>query len=524
MQSSEIDDFYIDDLSNHHTKLNPIVQATQNVSITLGIMTLATFLSFLFRYIGLHESNIIVAFILGVLLVAKQTEGYFYGIIASVIGVLAFNYFFTQPYYSFTTYRPDYPVTFIIMLVAAIITSTLTTKVKQEARLSYLREKRAQILYQISKRLLKVRSINEIAEVGAKDIAKLFNRSVMITTANPSEGLGQPYIYANFDEQAKFFELKNELQIITETFKTGKPMGRGTESFAESRAYYLPIKGQSGILGVVGVSCPERFLSGEQKNILGAVITQIALAMERERLSEKQRKAKMEVESERLRGNLLRAMSHDLRTPLTAILGATTTILDHGDVLEQEVQKKLLQDVYEDANWLFHSVENILSITRMDEGKIEIKKNMEAVEEVVGEALSRIKKLSQMHTIKVNLPDDLIMLPMDGTLIEQVLVNLIDNAIKYTPYHSIIEIKTYIAGEKVVFEVSDNGSGIAKENLPLIFNRFYTTSSINGSGRRGTGLGLAICKSIIRAHGGEISAFNNSSGGATFRFELPAKE
>lgn len=524
MKLSEIDDFYLDDVSNQYTHLNSIRSAAMNFAMTVGIMTLATFLSFLFRYIGFHESNIIVAFILGVLLVAKQTEGYLHGIIASVIGVLTFNFFFTQPYYSFTTYRPDYPVTFVIMLIAAIITSTLTTKAKQEARLSYLREKRAQILYQVSKRLLKARNIDEIAEVGAKDIAKLFNRTVIITTEKSFDGFGQQYIYAVSGEQAEFFESHDELQIISETFKTGKPMGEGTDFFVDSHAYYLPIKGQSGILGVVGVSCFDRLLSDEQKNILEAVTTQIALAMERERLSEKQRKAKMEVESERLRGNLLRAMSHDLRTPLTAILGATATILDHSDVLEKEVKRQLLQDVYEDANWLIHSVENILSITRIDEGKIEIKKNMEAVEEVMGEALSRIKKLSAKHTIRVDLPDDLIMLPMDGTLIEQVLVNLLDNAIKYTPYDSVIEIKTYIEGEKVVFEVSDNGNGIAKENLPFVFNRFYTTSTINNTGRRGTGLGLAICKSIIKAHGGEITVFNNSSGGATFRFVLPAKE
>jgi len=530
MKSRETDNLAWDDLSeskyNNHTYPHRIRFVAMNFAVTIGIMALATLLSFLFRYIGFHESNIIVAYILGVLLAAKQTDGYFYGIVASIVGVLTFNFFFTEPYYTFATYRPDYPVTFAIMLIAAIITSTLTSKAKQEARLSFLREKRTQILYQISKSLLKVRNINQITEVGVKNIAKLLNRSVIIATINSANGLGEPYIYTfNKDERANIFKSFNEIQVISETFQTGNPSGAGTNVFVDSLAYYLPIKGQSGILGVVGVSCFEKkFLADEQKTLLEAVTTQIALAMERERLIEKQQKSKMEVERERLRGNLLRAMSHDLRTPLTGILGSTATILDNDEVLDKKVKIKLLQGVYEDASWLIHAVENILSITRIDEGRIELKKNMEAVEEIVAETVSRFKKLATNHTLKINIPNDLIMLPMDGTLIEQVLVNLLDNAIKYTPHGTTIEIKTQLKDEKVVFEVSDNGNGISGDNLPLIFNRFYTAATINDTGRRGTGLGLAICKSIITAHGGEISVFNNSFGGATFRFVLPAKE
>lgn len=511
---NEINNLSLEDIRegkyHSHTELHRIRLMVMNLAVTIGIIILATLLSFLFRHIGFHETNFIMAYILGVLLVAKQTDGYFYGILSSIISVLTFNFFFTEPYYTFYVYRPDYPVTFVIMLISAIITSTLTAKAKQEARLSSLREKRTQILYQINKGLLKVRSINQIAEVGVKDIAKLFNRSVIIATINSTDGLGEPYIYAfNNDERANIFKSFIEMQAVLEAFKTGIPVGAGTDVFVDSPAYYLPVRGQSGTLGVVGISCFDRkLLSDEQKILLETVTTQIALAMEREQL----------------RGNLLRAMSHDLRTPLTGILGSTATILDNEDILDSKVKRELLQGVYEDASWLIHSVENILSITRIDEGRIEIKKNMEAVEEIVAEAVSRIKKLSRNHIIKINIPHNLIMLPMDGTLIEQVLVNLVDNGIKYTPDGSTIEIKTQVEDEKVVFEVSDNGKGIPEENIPLIFNRFYTASTISDTGRRGTGLGLAICKSIITAHGGEISVHNNTSGGATFRFALPAKE
>ncbi|HEY0827197.1 MAG TPA: DUF4118 domain-containing protein, partial [Bacilli bacterium] len=450
MKSYEIDNFSLDS-NKKHPKIKLM---TMNLLITLGILTLATLLAFIFRYVGVHESNIIIAYILGVLFVAKQTEGFIYGIVASIISVLTFNFFFTEPNYSFFTHSPDYVITFVTMLIAALITSTLTTKAKQEARLSFLREKRAKILYRISKSLLRVRSMKEIAEVGAKDIANLLNRSVIIATVHLSETLREPHIYAyNHDERTNVFKSFIE---ISKMFSTIHSKETSTEGIFDNFAYYVPIKGQSGILGVVGVSCVDNILlSDEHKTLLEAVTTQMALAMERERLSEEQQSSKIEVESEKLKGNLLRAMSHDLRTPLTGILGATATILDHDELLEKEVKRNLLQGVYEDASWLIHSVENILSITRMDEGRIEIKKNMEAVEEVIAEAVSRIKKLTTNHNIKISIPDELIILPMDGILIEQVLINLLDNAVKYTPFHSFIEIKVSIKDDKVIFEVSD---------------------------------------------------------------------
>lgn len=527
MKATEGDVLYIDDFIK--TKNNIVAYRITLIAVNslkaLAIMVLVTLLSLLFRYIGINESNIIVAYILGVLLVAKFTDGYFYGIFASVLGVLTFNFLFTEPYYNLSTYRPDYPITFSIMLVAAIITSTLTAKVKEAARGSFIREKRAQILYQISKSLLKARNLDQIAEISITNVARLFNRSVIITMVNSLGTLEEPHIYPfNNDKRISIFKSFNEEQAISMSFKTGKPVGVGTDKCFDSVAFYLPIKGQSGTLGVIGISCyDDRLLSDEQKVLLEAVITQIALAIEKELLSEQQQKSKIEVESERLKGNLLRATSHDLRTPLTGIMGSTATILENYDVLDKEVKIKLLQGVYEDASWLIHSVENILNITRIDEGRVEIEKSMEAVEEIVAEAVSRVKKLAENHIIKIDIPENLIMLPMNGTLIEQVIVNILDNAIRYTPFGSTIEIKSWNKDDTVIFEVSDNGKGITQENQSLVFDRFFSAGASNKTGRRGTGLGLAICKSIITAHGGEILVFNNSSGGATFRFELPAR-
>jgi two-component system sensor histidine kinase KdpD len=481
---------------------------TWNSCVMVMIMMLITFLSLFFKYIGITETNIIITFILGVLLVSKFTEGYLYGIIASIIGLLDFNFFFTVPYYSLATYRPDYPVTFAIMLIAAIITSTLTTKVKKEASLSSFREKQTQILYEISKNLLQAPDVNQILEISAKNIFESINHSVFITVLTSSNGLSEPCILKTDENERMFYncdEIRKTIQL--------------NKSLETKNVIYFPIKGLDEILGVIGIACLNSSLPIEQKSFVEAISMQLALAMEREKISKKQQKAQVEMEREKLRGNLLRSVSHDLRTPLTGILGSTTTLLEHEETLENDVKRQLLVDIFEDSKWLIHSVENILSITRMDDGKVSINKNIELVEEVVSEAVLRIKKLDTQHEIKITIPDEPIMIPMDGILIKQVLINLFDNAIKYTPNHSTIEMKAFLKDDFVYFEVIDNGNGIPDENLPLIFNRFFTTSS-----SRGIGLGLAICKSIITAHGGEISAFNNENGGATFLFKLPVKD
>ncbi|MDP4087316.1 MAG: DUF4118 domain-containing protein, partial [Bacillota bacterium] len=405
---------------------------TCNFGVMVIIMILITFLSLFFRYIGITETNIIITFILGVLLVSNFTEGFLYGMIASIIGVLDFNFFFTVPYYSLAAYRPDYPVTFAIMLIAAIITSTLTTKVKKEANLLSFREKQTQILYQISKNLLQAPNVDQILEIGAKKIFESIHHSVFITVLTSSNKLSEPYIFKT-DENEQIFYNRDE---IRKTIQSNKALE--TKS-----VIYFPIKGLDESLGVIGITCMNSSLPIEQKSFVEAISMQLALAMEREKILEKQQKAQVEMEREKLRGNLLRAVSHDLRTPLTGILGSTTTLLEHEETLEKDVKRQLLVDILEDSKWLIRSVENILSITRMEDGKVSINKNIELVEEVVSEAVLRIKKLDINHEIKITIPDEPIMIPMDGILIKQVMINLLDNAIKYTPYYSTIKVKIF---------------------------------------------------------------------------------
>jgi two-component system sensor histidine kinase KdpD len=504
----------------HGTPKSVFLTSLKNSGIMLGLIAAATFISFGLRALGFHESNFIMTYNLGILIIAYFTDGYMYGIIASILGMLTFNFFFTVPYYTLQAYSPEYPVTFIIMLIVALITSTLTARVKRESRLAESREKRINILYQIDKSLLSVKSKQQVFEVAARDIGELFDTSVLLYAPEKNSDSVLKHIYGQ-----DIFNTENDNKACIEAFQSGNPCGAGTELFPNCNAYYLPITGQSGVLAVVGIGFQSKsYLSEARKLFLDTIETQIALVLEREQLYESQHQTKLEIMRERLRGDLLRAVSHDLRTPLTGILGSASTMLTNYDSLNDGVKKEFLQGIYDDAEWLSSLVENILNVTRFAEGNITLVKEMEAVEEIVAEAVSRVKKRTGKREISIKMPEELIMIPADGMLIEQVLVNLLDNAIKYTPQGSNVSVAVFLQDGDVVFEVSDEGPGIPESEIPYIFNRFYKAKEEEGGVHRGFALGLTICKSIVQAHGGNISVMNKPEGGLLFRFALPMKE
>lgn len=492
----------------------------KDIGLVVGLIAAAAFISFAFRSFGFHESNYIMTYILGVLLIAYLTKGYWYGVLASVLGVLTFNYFFTEPYFTLMAYSPEYPVTFVIMLIVAIVTSTLTARVKRETQRAESRGKRIQILYQIEKNLLAANNKPQLLKTAARDLSHLFDASVLACAANYKGELNMRCV-----EGKDSFDTDLEKKACLEAFQSGMPCGASTILLSDCRGYYLPVIGPSGILGVFGIALPANFYITESwKVFLDTIGAQVALALERERLYEKQQLVKMEIEREHMRGNLLRSISHDLRTPLTSIIGSASTMLENFDLLTDETKKDLLDGINEEAEWLRTLVENVLSMTRFDEGKIKLEKNMEAMEEIVAEAVSRVKKRAGRRTINVSMPKDNLIIPVDGMLIEQVLVNLLDNALRYTPEGTDITVSVKMSTFNILTEVSDNGPGIPEEELSVIFDRYYVKSKSESKMRRGVGLGLSICKSIVEAHGGTITAQKNPTGGSVFRFTLPIKE
>lgn len=482
------------------------------------MLILATAASLTFDYFGFAETNIIILFILSVIIIYVTTTGYFIGTVSSIISVLIFNYLFTVPRYSFAFYDKGYWTTFILMFAVDFIIGTLTARIQKEVRNSLEQEKLTETLYNVSKKLLSAKDTSDIAQIGTKFASVLINRAT-ICYIGKDNVLSEPYIYGDCDSLP---ENKSEQAVAYWTYINEHESGAGTHIFSNANGYYVPIKGKK-VLGVLGIFCSGSPLSDDSKFIFKTVASQMAIALDREILSEKQEDSKMEVERERLRSNLLRSISHDLRSPLAGIKGAVSTILDSDESISKEDEKKLLNGVYDDTEWLIRLVENLLSMTRLDEG-MKIEKEIEAVEEVVYEAVHRSSKNFADHKIKINIPDDVILVPMDGSLIEQVLINLIDNAAKFSPAGSVIQVNVYEKDDDVYFEVADNGRGISEKIMPYIFKRFFTDGNKISDSRRGVGLGLAICKSIVEAHGGTITAANRKEGGAVFKFNIPKEK
>lgn len=488
---------------------------------TILIMAVTVGVAKILDYAGFSDVNEIMIFILGVIIVYMTTTGQVMGIISSLVGVLIFNYMFTEPRNSFRVYDKSYIVTFPIMMIVAFIVGGLTNKVQREAQSSSIREKRTQTLYIVSGKLLSAVGTYDVVSIGIKYISRLVNRNVICYLANNNK-LSTPFVYKkDKGNKEEIIMDKDENAAAYWTFLNGKESGCGTNTFYRAKGYYVPIKIKNKILGVIGVSCPSGALRPEKKFMVETVTSQIAIALDREILSKEQEKSQVEIERERLRSNLLRSISHDLRSPLAGIKGAVSTILENGEFIGEETKKELLNGMYDDTEWLIRLVENLLSMTKFDEGNMEIKKNIELVEEVVSEAVQRSSKYFKHHEIKVSVPENVIMVPMDGSLIEQVIINLLDNASKFSPKGSVIEIKVYENKKSVIFEIIDNGQGISEDILPNIFDRFFTNGSKISDSRRGVGLGLAICKSIVEAHGGKIEAINKKSGGAIFKFNIP---
>lgn len=491
--------------------------------VVLALTTLATLLSMGLRKVNIGDHNVIMAYLLSVLIVSRMTNGYVYGVAASVISVLAFNFFFTEPYLTFTTVQPGYPITFLIMLLVALITSALTVRIKMQARLAVERAHRTDVLYEINKKLLATRGTENIVRLISDYIVTLIDRSIMFYTVDPGQGAEGTLTEAPGDDGA-FLKSDDEKAVAHWVFVNQKRAGAGTDTLMGAGALYMPVIAQGRVLAVWGVSCHRETLDHSVRLFLRMIASQVAMALERQRLSDEQRATQVESEREKMRATLLRAISHDLRTPLAGILGSSSALRESGSELDGEMRDRLLSDIQEESQWLIRMVENLLSITRINESASKVAKALEAAEEVVAEAVSRILRRFPKREIRVRVPDQLLEVPMDGTLIVQVLINLLENAIKYSPDDAPIEVNLRREGNRALFEVNDRGRGISEEALPWRTNDGVASAEKRPDAARGMGIGLTICDTIIKAHGGTLDAENRVEGGAVFRFLLPLEE
>ncbi len=466
-----------------------LLSMLKDFGISVLILAIASGLSFGLHYMGFTDANVITVYILAVLVISALIDNRFCWVVSSAAGVLLFNFFFTTPKFSLMAYDKGYPVTFAVMLVASLVTGSIAARMKSHAKQSAQTAYRTKILLDTNQMLAKAKSSDEIFEIAASQTKKLLAIDAFALRDNDLPKLG-----------------------IT-----------GTSLCKTESCTYYPIHASNTVYGVIGIQSTKT-VDAFENSILLSILGECALALESERNPREKEATPILAEQEKLRANLLRTISHDLRTPLTSISGNADNLIANDEMFDTETRRQIYTDIREDSEWLISLVENLLSVSRMGDGKSDIRMSAELVSDVIEEAVRRTEKNASKHKLAVKEIDGILLARMDARLIVQVLINLIDNAIKYTPSGSEIEISAIEKDNEIAITVADNGHGIADEIKPRVFDMFYTGAEKIADSRRSLGLGLALCKSIVNAHGGEITVTDNKPHGAVFTFTLPKEE
>lgn len=499
-----------------------IFPSVSDLAIMIGILVLTTLLGICFQHLGFTEANIITVYILGVLLSSIATDSYLTGLIASVCSVILFNYLFTEPRMTLHAYGAGYPVTFAIMLVASVITGTLAGKLKQDSALLARDAFRNKILFDTDKLLEKAESEDEIIRIAGQQIARLLKRQVITVHAEDDDsGL----LHTDDSDVVHDVRLsQKEKEIIHWVYKNHKRAGAGTDMFSEENRLYLAIRINERVYGVVGIDVTDRHFNSHENSIVLSILGECAFALDNERIRREKDEAAVVARNEKLRSSLLRTISHDLRTPLTSISGDAALLLERFHELDDNTVRRMLTDITDDSQWLVNVVENLLSVTRFEEGRISLHYSDQLVEDLISEAIRHVDRKKNEHVLKVRDEEDLILVHVDARLIMQVIINIVNNAIHYTPPGSLIEISAEKKEKMAVITVSDNGDGISDAMKPHIFEMFYTGEKSSDCSGRSLGLGLALCRSVIEAHGGTIQVEDNIPHGCVLRFTLPLSE
>lgn len=497
-----------------------IIPTWKDLLITAGMLVDMTGLGLCFSKLGFTESNIITVYILGVLLSAILTRSHFCSLISSLCSVLLFNYFFTEPRFTFHAYEPGYSVTFVIMLIAALLTGSLAYRLKDNARESARSAYRTKVLFDTNQLLQKSRTYDDVLRVLANQVILLLDMDVIIY---PVEGgkLGKGYIYAKNDEVDNSFCMDNtESDVVQWVLENKKRAGATTKVYPDSKCLYLAIRINGTVYGIMGIRVEQKNLSSFENSILLSILGECALALENLDNEKAKEEAAVMAQNEKLRANLLRTISHDLRTPLTSISGNASNLYHHYKMLDDEMREQMFSDIYDDSEWLIRLVENLLSVTRIENGEMKLNKSLEVLDDVVEEALKHIDRNKVDHTIEVSRPDDIVIANMDAKLITQVIINIVNNAIKYTQRGSVISITYGNEADRVCVKISDNGPGMDEKAREHAFDMFYTGQNKIADGKRSMGLGLALCRSVVEAHGGSIDITDNDPTGCAVTFYL----
>ena len=492
--------------------------------VMTGILFIATGIGYLFRYLGFSEENIIIVYILGVLIIAIITVNRGWSVCYSLLSVLLFNFLFTDPRFTFFSYDYGYPVTFVTVFIAAVIVSNLTIQIRKQGYRAEQMALRTRILLETNQMLQKAKNADEMIEETARHLMRMMGKNVIYYRAEDGI-LSEPRFCMAEPGAAKMLYLQQrERQAAQWVFENRKRAGTGMDQYPDAHCLYLAIRNEDMVYGVIGIALEGMMMDVYEQNLILSILGECALALEKEGYNRKREEALAQAKNEQLRANLLRSISHDLRTPLTSISGNAGILLNSASALGEEKQKQLYKGIYDDSMWLIKLVENLLSVTRIEDGRMDLRMSAELMDEVIAEAMRHTDRNRDGRKIEVSSDEEFILGKMDARLIVQVVINLVDNAVKYTPEGAQIRIHTGKKDGMVVVSVSDTGPGIPDEQKSKVFDMFYTGTNRAADGRRSLGLGLGLCRSIIRAHGGEIWVSDNKPQGAVFTFTLPAEE
>ena len=498
-----------------------------DIWVSAAILTVTTLLCWWFEKLGLNDAALITLYILAVLLISFFTNGYLCGIVSSILSVNIFNFLFTVPYFSLKSYAPGYPVTLIVMFLTAFLTSYLTAQVRRQAQQHAQNAYRTEILLSANRILERATDENEIFRSAADQVGKLLMRSVLLYPVRDNK-LDIPIPVPFGEDEGSLrssASISSEQKVAEWVIGNNVQAGASTGIFDDSAFWYLAVRvnDDDAVCAVVAIRIGKNEpIDPFDKNLVLAMLGECAVAIDKERLDRAGEQYAFRIEQEQMRSNLLRSISHDLRTPLTTISGNAAMLMS-GDVPTENERQQVYSDIYEDSIWLIDLVENLLSITKLDNGHLGITLQPQDISDMIDAAVSHVQPRSKDHHISVIPPAELTIVNVDCTLFIQLLDNLLENAFKYSGENGDIMIETKRTGDNVVILVADNGPGIPDAEKEKVFDMFYTTQNhAAADDRRGLGLGLALCRLIVQEHQGTINVYDNDPHGAVFKITLPA--
>ena len=485
---------------------------------SLGLVALATLLGEPIRAL-LHPTNLVMLYMAAVVIAA-----FFLGrgpaMLASFLSIFAFDYFYVDPRLSFTVADTEYLVTFTGLLVVGLVVSGLAARVREQLMALSEREAQVEALNALSRDLTAALNLDEMLQAVVRHVSQELSREVIVLIPRDG-GLERRAATPNFklDEP--------ELETALWAFRNAETAGMGTDHDPAAAARFVPLKTMRGTMGILGVRPrqPGKHLTPAQRQQLEGLANLAALAVERARLGEEANRAQVLGETEKLQTALLNSISHDLRTPLVSIQGVLDSLLEveeggeNAVVLDRAARLDMLENAREETARLNRLVENLLDMTRLESGTLKLRLEPGDLQDVIGSALAHLDDPFKNRPVNVSLTEKLPLIPMDFVLMEQVLVNLLDNAAKYSPPAAPIEVRVNCQDGEALIRIADRGLGVPPAELERVFDKFHRVSRPGQV--KGLGLGLSICKGIVEAHGGRIWAENRPGGGLLITVALP---